>query len=319
MISLGATAWLLHKLIPVFVHRKMGQTIYELGPYWHKNKANTPSMGGLCFVAAIIGTVTLAVVYKVISDPAFDCVPIALALLLALMNSFVGFIDDYMKIIKKQNEGLNRKQKLLLQFLVALVYLALVYFSGTANTVLRIPFSNRGIDLGFWYYLILPVIIVGFANATNITDGLDGLASSISSVVAILLIAYAFTFGQEDLLVLSGAFLGGMLGFLIFNHHPAKVFMGDTGSLFLGGFFMGVAVMTGQLLMFLIAGLVFIFDMLTSLLQILYAHFNHGKRLFLKAPYHHALELHGWSETQILTLFSGLTALFSGVAYISVL
>ena len=281
-------------LLPVLRHFKLGQPIRTEGPIWHQPKAGTPTMGGICFILAF---------------------PLALAVLFALGNAAIGFIDDYCKLVRHQNEGLTERQKLLLQLVLTAAYLAMLRASGHLETSLRIPFTDMRLELSWFAYPVYLLVMVGFVNATNLTDGLDGLASSVCATVAAFTLLLAVWRRDADSTVLAAALLAGMLGFLVFNHHPAQMFMGDTGSLFLGGVIMGCAMMAGELLLFVLAGFVFVADMLTSLLQRWYFRLTHGKRLFPIAPIHHSFEKWGFGEYAVMGLFAGVSALFCVLAW----
>jgi phospho-N-acetylmuramoyl-pentapeptide-transferase len=203
----------------------------------------------------------------------------------------------------------------LLQLGVAIAYLVLMKIFGNLNTSLAIPFTNVSFELGALYYILAALIIAGFVNATNITDGIDGLASSITFVVLAFFSVVAFRIQDANLAILAAAFIGAILGFLMFNRHPAKMFMGDTGSLFIGGFLMGLAFMINNPLILVIAGMVYIIEMLSSFLQIFCYKMLNGKRLFSIAPFHHALEKRGWSENKIVVVFSAVTLAFCVIAY----
>ena len=242
-------------------------------------------------------------------------IPLALAVLFALGNAAIGFIDDYCKLVKHQNEGLTERQKLLLQLVLTAAYLAMLRASGHLETSLRIPFTDMRLELSWFAYPVYLLVMVGFVNATNLTDGLDGLASSVCATVAAFTLLLAVWRRDADSTVLAATLLAGMLGFLVFNHHPAQMFMGDTGSLFLGGVIMGCAMMAGELLLFVLAGFVFVADMLTSLLQRWYFRLTHGKRLFPIAPIHHSFEKWGFGEYAVMGLFAGVSALFCVLAW----
>ena len=232
-----------------------------------------------------------------------DLIPLALTLCLGVANGLIGFIDDYKKLVKKENEGLNESQKLILQTVVAAAYLAMMGMTDNLPTALHIPFTDISLELGWFAYALYLVVIIGFVNSTNITDGLDGLASSIGTSVGIALILTSVMLGSRYTGVVSGMLVGALLGFLVFNHYPAKIFMGDTGSLFIGGIIMGCAVSEGELIAVIIMSFVFIFEMLSSLMQRVYFKLTHGKRLFKKAPVHHHFQLMDWSEVKIVTVF----------------
>jgi len=320
IVTFGLTVLLLRLILPVLVAKKVGQSIREEGPEWHKSKAGTPTMGGICFIIAIlVSTLALFVIWTVRGDTGFRMIPMALTLAFGVANAMIGFVDDYCKLLKKQNEGLTAKQKFVLQMFVAAAYLAMMAITGNLTTALYIPFVGATLELGYAAYVLYLLVIVGFVNSTNLTDGLDGLASSVAATVAVFMLVCSFlTYNSPELAAISSALLGGMLGFLVYNHHPAKVFMGDTGSLFLGGIIIGCAMMQGQLLVFIIAGFVFVFEMLSSLLQVLYFKATHGKRLFKMAPFHHHLEKCGYGEGKVVTTFVVVTAVLSIIAFFGI-
>lgn len=303
-------------LLPILRHFKLGQPIRAEGPVWHKTKEGTPTMGGICFILAFLLAVAGYAIWRGLRGEGQELVPLALVVLYAMGNAAIGFIDDYCKLIRKQNEGLSEGQKMLLQLVLAAAFLAMLRATGHLETSLRIPFTDRRIELSWFAYPIYLLVLAGFVNATNLTDGLDGLASSVCATVAAFMLLLAVSRIDPDGTVLSSALLAGMLGFLVFNHHPAQMFMGDTGSLFLGGVIMGVGMMMGDLLLFVLAGFVFVIDMLTSLLQRVYFKLTHGKRLFPIAPIHHSFEKWGWGENAIVALFSGVSVLFCLLAWL---
>lgn len=302
-------------LLPVLRHFKLGQPIRTEGPIWHQPKAGTPTMGGICFILAFLLATAGYAVFRAVRGEGGRLIPLALAVLFALGNAAIGFIDDYCKLVRHQNEGLTERQKLLLQLVLTAAYLAMLRASGHLETSLRIPFTDMRLELSRFAYPVYLLVMVGFVNATNLTDGLDGLASSVCATVAAFTLLLAVWRRDADSTVLAAALLAGMLGFLVFNHHPAQMFMGDTGSLFLGGVIMGCAMMAGELLLFVLAGFVFVADMLTSLLQRWYFRLTHGKRLFPIAPIHHSFEKCGFGEYAVMGLFAGVSALFCVLAW----
>lgn len=315
------SAVVLYFLIPVLRAKKIGQTIYELGPAWHGNKQGTPTMGGIGFIPPFLLVLAVfSVLFLVKAGAAFASalIPMALTLLLGVANAAIGFVDDYCKLLKKQNQGLTAWQKLLLQLVFAGAYVAMMAITGNLHTDLVIPFTNFSIQLGWLAYPIYIIVIAGFINATNLTDGIDGLAGSITVVVSLFLAIMAVIGGDGMLGAVSAALLGAMCAFLIYNHHPARVFMGDTGSLFIGGVLMGCAFMAHMEVAVIIAGFVYIIEMLSSLFQILYFKLTHGKRLFKMAPLHHHFEKCGWGEKKIVLVFSIATALLCVIAYFTV-
>lgn len=316
------SAIVLYFLIPVLRAKKIGQTIYELGPAWHGNKQGTPTMGGIGFIPPfllVLAAVAVLYLVKAGAAQAKALIPLALALLLGVCNAAIGFVDDYCKLLKKQNQGLTAWQKLLLQLVFAGAYVAMMAMTGNLSTDIVIPFTEITIKLGWLAYPIYMIVIAGFVNATNLTDGIDGLAGSITAVVSLFLAIMAIIGGDGMLGVVSAALLGAVCAFLIYNHHPARVFMGDTGSLFIGGVLMGCAFMAHMEVAVIIAGFVYIVEMLSSLFQILYFKLTHGKRLFKMAPLHHHFEKCGWSEKKIVTVFSLVTMLLCVLAALTVI
>ena len=309
VVSFAVTAVIGKFLIP-FLHKlKYGQTILEIGPKWHKDKQGTPTMGGIMFIIGIVIATTAGVLLYAINH-GLDSVSrfVFVGLLFALMNGGIGFIDDYVKVVKKRNLGLTAIQKLVLQFLAAAVYLFLMSICKD-NTEIVIPFVGY-VDLGFFYYPVMAIVLVGIVNAANLTDGIDGLMGSITFFACLFLMLIGNVLGSFTANVIyAAAAAGGCLGFLIWTFHPAKCFMGDTGSLFLGAMVCSMAfAMDMQLLLILIA-LTYLIEMFSVMLQVSYFKLTHGKRLFKMSPIHHHFEMCGWSEMKIVCVFSGFTAL----------
>ncbi len=301
------------KVIPILKSHKVGQKILDIGPRWHKSKEGTPTMGGICFILAILFVMTGVFVYYGIKGRANELIPLALTLGLATVNGMIGFIDDYTKLVKKQNEGLLAWQKFMLQLAAAVIYVFVLARSGHMDTVLRIPFTDIEWDMGALYYVFALVLITGMVNAVNLTDGIDGLASSITLVIGIFLAGISVKCGNFSLGYVSSSLVGGTLGFLFYNFYPARVFMGDTGSLFLGGMVVGSAFVMDNPLLAVVYGLMFVIETLSVMLQVGYFKLTH-KRLFKMAPIHHHFEKCGWSEVKIVAVFSLLTAVFCAVA-----
>ena len=314
--SFVLTAILSRCIIPILRKKKAGQHIREEGPKQHFSKAGTPTMGGIAFIMAIaIALLCVAIGYVVMGNQK-DLIPLALTMALAVMNGMIGFFDDYKKLLKKQNEGLKAGQKFALQLIVAIAYVAMLGFLGYTDTALHIPFTEIMVELGFVYYIFAVFLIVGVVNSVNLTDGLDGLASSVTLVVAIFFAIVSIQFVNNSLALLSAGLIGAMLGFLIYNHHPAQVFMGDTGSLFLGGAVTGAAFIINEPMIILIAGGVYIFEVLSDIIQVSVFKMSHRKiRVFKCAPIHHHFEAYGWSEWTIVIVFSAVTALLCGLAW----
>lgn len=318
-------------MIPVLRAKKLNQPINSYVAE-HASKSGTPTMGGICF---IIASLVVMLVWVLLESGGYigkfgkagALVPLALTLCLGVGNAMIGFIDDYKKLVKKENEGLSEVQKLILQIIVAAAYLFMMGLTDNLPTSFHIPFSNIHIQLGFFAYPIYLLVIVGFVNSTNITDGLDGLASSVGIAVAAGIVCMSILSVRWFLVtapvsdrytaVVGASLLGALLGFLVFNHYPAKVFMGDTGSLYIGGIIMGCAISSGEFLAVVIMSLVFVLDMLSSLLQRLYFKATHGKRLFKKAPVHHHFQLLNWTEIKIVTVFFIVSVIFTALGVIS--
>ncbi len=304
-------------VIPILRGHKIGQEIRPEGPAWHRTKAGTPTMGGICFIMAMLIALAIMTVIYLIRDEHNNLIPLALTLGLALANGLVGFVDDYCKLIKKQNEGLKAYQKFLLQVLVAAIYVIALSHLGYLDTTLHIPFTSLSLELGWFYYIFAIVLTVGIVNSVNLTDGIDGLASSVTLVVAAFFAVVAFNMLNPSLTLMSAALIGGLIGFLIFNIHPAKVFMGDTGSLFLGGAVTGAAFLINDPLIIVIAGGVYVMEALSVMIQV--ASFKiRNKRVFKMAPIHHHFEKCGWKEGKVVTVFSAVTLLLCLAAWFAI-
>ncbi len=302
-------------LIPILRARKAGQRILDIGPGWHKSKEGTPIMGGIGFILPILLVVFFFFIHVGVKGEAPDYIPLALTLAFAVGHGAVGFVDDYCKLIKKQNEGLTRIQKLVLQFALTAGYLCVMGYTGNLPSEIVIPLIDLPIR-GFVWYVLAAILAVGVINGANFTDGLDGLASSVTYVIGIFFAIFAFYAKDMGLGVVGGAIIGATLGFLLYNIHPAKVFMGDTGSLFLGAIVMGALFqMQEPLLLFPICA-VYIIELLSTVLQILYFKLTHGKRLFKMAPIHHHFEKCGWSENKIVIVFALVEFVFCTLAFI---
>ncbi len=303
LVCFIVTAVLARIFIPVLKSVKMGQKILDIGPRWHKSKEGTPTMGGLFFIAASV----IPVLYYVIAnrDPEF-----LIHYLFIFFNGVIGFIDDYTKFFKKQNKGLSASQKLILQFAVAAAYvLALRLSNVIALTEITIPFINRSFDIGIFYYIILIVGAVFTVNSTNLTDGIDGLCAGVTAVVMIFFAVLFVKSGNIAGVYLAGAVLGGMLGFLVYNFHPARVFMGDTGSLFIGGAIVAASVLLDQILILLFVGLVYYIESFSVIIQVTSYKLT-KKRVFKMSPIHHHFEMCGWGEVKIVLVFSIVAAIF---------
>ena len=304
------------KVIPVLHRMKFGQEVRDDGPESHLKKQGTPTMGGVMFLFALLLSAVFGMTAMKEVNP--DACKV---LFLTLSFGFTGFLDDYLKIARHNSKGLRAWQKLLLQFVFALVFIFWVYYTdpeGFRGTVF-VPFTGMGenaerIHFPFWLYIPFELfVILGTDNGTNFTDGLDGLCSSVTSVIAFMFVISGL-FLSRGVSLTAGALLGALMGFLLFNSYPAKVFMGDTGSLALGGFVAGCAILTDCELYIVIAGFVYMAEVISVIIQVLYFKATHGKRFFKMAPIHHHFELSGNSETRIVTAFTVITVLLAGLS-----
>ncbi len=326
-VAFVITAVLGKYLIPYLHKLKYGQTILEEGPKWHEKKQGTPTMGGIMFIVGICVAAVLSVtVFAVFGHKFFNTylpdidpqkVTIFAGIAMAFCYGLVGFLDDYIKVVKKRNLGLTAVQKLVLQFSIAIIYLSVLSAFGI-DTKTLIPFIGY-VDLGFFYYIIAAIAIVGIVNAVNLTDGLDGLNGSVTFFAALFFMLIASLMSYLGVTALSAAVAGGCLGFLIWNFHPAKVFMGDTGSLFLGGIVCAMAFALDMPILLLPIGIIYICEALSVTLQVTYFKLTHGKRLFKMSPIHHHFELCGWSEVKIVIVFSLVTVIFGIIAFVCVM
>ncbi|MEG0876112.1 MAG: phospho-N-acetylmuramoyl-pentapeptide-transferase [Oscillospiraceae bacterium] len=317
------TAVLVGKIfIPWMRKIKAGQAIKMDGPVWHNPKAGTPPMGGVIFIVGVsIACITVGFSSMVAGDYGHIFV-----LLLALAFGGVGFIDDYEKLKKKQNLGLTAGKKFALQVAVAALFVFLLRRFGYLTPNLYIPFFNINIPVPEMLYFVFAVfVIVAVVNAVNLTDGVDGLATGTSMPVFAFYALVAFVWGKEylSLGIFASGLLGGLLGFLIYNFNPAKVFMGDTGSLFLGGAVAGMALALDMPLIILTIGFLYILEVLSDIIQVGYFKLSHGKRVFKMAPFHHHLEMGGWSgkkwsEKELFVLFTGISAFFAIISFFGV-
>lgn len=310
------TASILKFLIPVLKSKKMGQKILDIGPRWHKSKEGTPTMGGLSFLIAM--SLVVGVIFSVllIKGDNNGLGFATLSLSFAIINALIGMIDDRTKFAKNKNEGLLSWQKYLLQLLAAALFLGLGAYFGYIDTVLYVPFVKTSLDLGIFYYIISAILITGIVNSVNLADGIDGLAATETAVVAAFFSAVAFTINLLPLGAMAGATLGACLGFLVYNFYPARVFMGDTGSLFLGGLVVSMAFLAGNPLIIVICGFMYVSEALSDIIQVVYFKLTHGKRFFKMAPIHHHFEKCGWSEIKVVAVFSFVTLILCAVSYI---
>lgn len=323
LMGAGAVAFLLAALlgkvmIPELHKLHFGQTIREEGPAWHQKKQGTPTMGGLIFILSTTVVSTLALLLaqallpeKALSGSTPSLVKLFGALFLALCCGLIGFADDFIKVVKKRNLGLTVTQKLGAQLLVAFGYALSTYFAGAG--LLFVPFCGY-VDFGIWYIPFCVFVIIAMSNATNLTDGIDGLCAGVSFTAVLPFIAIAGALKIFGVGVLSVSFAGALAGFLLWNLHPARVFMGDTGSLFIGALLTGIAFALNQPFLLIPVGIVYICENLSVILQVCYFKITHGKRLFKMSPLHHHFELCGWSENTIVAVFTLVTVIGSAAA-----
>ena len=303
-------------LIPALRRLKAGQSIKEIGPTWHMTKQGTPTMGGLMFIIGI-GITILVLGWGHMRRGEFSHLYV---FLFALVFGVIGFIDDYQKVKHHQNTGLTAPQKFILQLAAAVAFLCLMRYEGLLSPNLYIPFWNTYVVLPWMVYLIFAAfVIVGTVNAVNITDGLDGLSTSVTLPVAVFFTAVACIWpGYGQMGLFSAALVGGLGGFLLYNRYPAKVFMGDTGSLFLGGAVAALAFAYDMPLVLILVGIVYICETLSDILQVGYFKLTHGKRIFKMAPLHHHFEMCGWKETKVVAVFTAVSAVFCVIAFFAV-
>lgn len=297
-------------LIPFLRRLKFGQVIREEGPKSHKAKTGTPTMGGAIFLMPVL---ILGVYFS------FKDIRVLWLVLVTFGFAAVGFLDDYLKIVKKKNEGLTPRQKMIGLLLVSGVFTwyAVTYTAGGNSLV--IPFIGYSSPLYLPLFFMIPFnlfVMVSFTNAVNLTDGLDGLAGSVTTVVLLFFTVVAMLSGEWDYIRLFCSILaGGLLGFLVYNLHPAKVFMGDMGSLALGGALAAVAIVTGTPIFLGLAGIIYVVETLSVMIQVYYFK-KTGKRVFKMAPIHHHFEHQGWSETKVVTIFTLVTVISSVIAFL---
>ena len=299
-------------VIPALRALKAGQAIREDGPTWHNSKAGTPMMGGLMFILS-------AIICLLISLPAMEEKTVFYVLILGLCFGLVGFLDDFFKLKFKRNLGLTSIQKALLQMAVSALYLYLLQLEGSLTNDIYIPFLDKSFYIHPMAYIFFAMfVMVGCVNAVNLTDGVDGLSSSVTVPVMIFFAAAAVSMKKYDLALLPAALVGGLIAYLFYNWHPAKVFMGDTGSLFLGGIVCGLAFALDMPLVLIFVGVVYIVETLSVILQVGYFKLTHGKRLFKMSPIHHHFEMCGWKEEKIVIVFTAVSALMCLVAWFGV-
>ncbi|MBQ8526487.1 MAG: phospho-N-acetylmuramoyl-pentapeptide-transferase [Clostridia bacterium] len=295
--------------IPVLHKLKFGQEIREIGPSWHKKKSGTPTMGGIIFIIPVI---VCSLIF--IRSLTGLCL-----VLFGASFGLIGFVDDYIKVVKKRNLGLTEKQKFLAQLAASVIFLFVAMHFDIITDDIVIPFFKSTVSLGVLYIPFALLVLLGTTNAVNLTDGVDGLASGVTVVVSLFFALLAYLYGSVETAEFAVIVLGGCLGFFVFNRHPAKVFMGDTGSLFLGGSVCAMALVLKAPLLLVIAGGVYVLETLSVIIQVTSFKLT-GKRVFKMSPLHHHFEMCGWSENKIVltavtaSLVLGAVALLGGIA-----
>ncbi len=294
-------------VLPLLRRLKFGQSIREEGPAWHEKKSGTPTMGGLFFIGAFL-----------MVTPFFITNRGAAALsICAVLYGIIGFCDDYIKVVKKRNLGLTAVQKFAAQLLVTVAFILYLLHTNTIDTAIFLPFVARPLSLGIFFIPFAVFVQLAFVNAVNLTDGLDGLAGFVTLVVTLFLALAAHKLGNASLSNICLVLAGGILGFLLFNIHPAKVFMGDTGSLFLGGFVSGAALLLRHEILLAIVGIIYVLETLSVVMQVTSFKLT-GKRIFKMSPIHHHFEMCGWKEVKIVSVFTAVTVLFCILGYFAI-
>ena len=320
VLSFGITALLGFVAIPALKKLKFGQTILDIGPAWHKSKNGTPTMGGVMFIAGVIISFAagIAILWasgaiKLDATGSQQLIKAISAVIMAVLFGFIGFVDDFIKVKKKRNEGLTPMQKIIMQVLVIAAFFTSRIISGDTSTTIDFPFLGQ-LDLWYFYYIIMGLGILYLVNAVNLTDGVDGLCSSVTLVYCGAYIVICSLVGMQEMGLVAAAAGAGCLGFMVWNLHPAKVMMGDTGSMFLGGIVTAVGIGTGTEFIMVICCAIYIWEALSVLIQMTYFKITHGKRLFKMTPIHHSFEIRGWKEGKIVAVFSLLELLACSVA-----
>ena len=305
----GVIGWF---LLPVLRALKAGQSIREVGPTWHNNKAGTPMMGGLMFILATVALLAVNALFMAEFSALY-------VLALSLCFGFIGFLDDFTKIKYKRNLGLTSAQKAMLQMAVSALFLYVMFKTGSMSTELYIPFVDLSFTLHPIVYIFFSMfVMVGCVNAVNLTDGVDGLCGIVTIPVMVFFTAASVALGKYDLALLPACLVGGLLAYLVFNWHPAKVFMGDTGSLFLGGAVCAMAFALEMPLILILVGIVYIVETVSVILQVGYFKLTHGKRLFKMSPIHHHFEKCGWKEEKIVLIFTAVSTVMCILAWFGI-
>ncbi len=323
-----AVCWALGYIVIPYLHKlKFGQTILDIGPKWHAEKQGTPTMGGIMIFGGVMLGILFSICYSFFANSRLaaeffvrgNLTRFIAGIALAVCMGLIGFLDDYIKVVKKRNLGLTARQKTFLQFLVSALYLVALYSSGVNST--WIPFVGEvsvvsGLGLAFWPISLF--FIYGFTNAVNLTDGIDGLAVTVTMIVSCAFMFMAGFMGNIGYNTLSAAFAGACAGFVLWNSHPAKVFMGDTGSMFLGGAVVALSYGIGKPILLILAGIIYIIEAFSVILQVIYFK-KTKKRLFKMSPIHHHFEMSGWNEGKIVFVFSVVTFIGCAIAILPII
>ncbi len=322
-VGIAVTTVLGYWLIPWLKKIKYGQTINDIGPTWHKYKEGTPTMGGLMFITGTLCAIVVGYITMVLEAPQFlstqyhaEHFRLVSSFVVSIAFSLIGFLDDFEKISHKQNLGLTPWQKIVFQVIVSLVYVILMEKYGECGTAVRIPFIGM-IDFGWFYYPLMIFCIVGIVNAVNLTDGLDGLASSVTFVVTLGFFIISALLGYSGTTLFSCALAASLIGFLFWNFKPARLFMGDTGSMFIGGAVVAMAFGVSMQPLMLLSGVVYVMEAASDIIQFGYFRLTHGKRIFKMAPIHHHFEMCGWSEEKIIAVFCLIALVGTGLSVLS--
>lgn len=320
LIAFAACAALGPVFIPWLHKLKFGQEIREEGPKWHQKKSGTPTMGGIMFITGIALAMIVELVMLAVTDSLnMSSIKGLIIFVIALGFGVIGFIDDYIKVVKKRNLGLTSAQKFIMQIALSVVYVLVMYFTDNLENTMLIPFTTIRFTMPVWLYIpFIIFVMAGVVNAVNLTDGLDGLASSITIVVGIFfMIASYMLLNSGAVSGFAAAMTGGLIGFLIYNKYPAKVFMGDTGSLFLGAAVALMAIDTATPIFLILVGFVYLCETLSVIIQVTSFKLT-GKRVFKMSPIHHHFEMCGWSEKKIVGVFSAVTAVMCVISYFAI-
>jgi len=302
-------------LVPFLRKVKAGQSIREDGPVWHKDKQGTPTMGGIMFILGLTVVTFTVGLSEIISGDLTGVFILVFALIFAL----IGFLDDYAKLKKKQNLGLRAKHKFALQLIVAIAFILIMQHTDHISFELYIPFVNTYISIHpIVYYVFASFVMVGTVNAVNLTDGTDGLSSGVTIPVSAFFTIMAFMWGEVAIGIAAAAVTGGLIVFLFFNFHPAKVFMGDTGSMFLGGIVCALAFALDMPMILVTIGFIYFVEALSVIIQVSYFKLTKGKRVFKMAPIHHHFEMCGWNEYKVFAVFTGVSIIFAVISYFGV-